>query len=285
MGSKPEAIKLLSEEISDNPKNADAYFLYGKVLLEENRDAAYDKFRSAIKADEGMKEKVCDLLKKNVTHPDLVFLNDIDPEIMKKDADLCYKFRVELSPGPYMAVTFADAFPKDPRAPKAIEVEAAAYKRDGGLDSIKAKRLYQRIVREYPKSAEARKARSLLSDWWTKYTISLPVDGKWHSRPVREGQKYRYSIQGEITKETGLGLLRLNGNNVLVFIGSQSELRESQKNTYYPGSYFSDYTGPRAKTAGFSGSGVGPKDCEVWFYMYSTFQMTNTLDVEFEVKE
>lgn len=285
MGSKPEAIKLLSEEISDNPKNADAYLLYGEVLLKDDPEAAYDKFRSAIKANEAKIAELEETLSKNATYSDLQFLNEVDPELMRKNADLCYKYNVELTRSPYSAVTFADTFPKDSRAPKAIAIEAAAYKEGGGHDSAKAKSLYQRIVKEYPDSSEAKKARDLLSDWWTKYIINLPVDSKWYSHIIKKGQRYKYCVRGEITKETGLGLLKVGSDDVMVFVGTEPELKESQRNSYYVGSYFSYYNGPKAEKAGSFGSGVAPKDCSVWFTINCAFSMANSLDVDIEVKE
>lgn len=283
MGSKPEAVKLLSEEISDHPRNAEAYFLYGKVLLQDDRQAAYDKFRSAIKADKSMKDKVCDLLKKDAIYSDLSFLAEIDPEIMKQDADLCYKYRVEMTPETSTASTFADAFPEDPRAPKAIEVAADSYKESGSSDT--AKMLYQRIAKEYPTSREGKRATALLSDWWIKHTISLPVNSRWYSRSVMKGQKYRYAVRGEVTKETGLGILKVNSNDVMVFVGSEAELTESQRNSYSADSYLSYYKGPKAQKAGPFGSGVAPKDCSVWFYINCAIGINGSLSVEFEVKE
>lgn len=281
-GSLEEAVKLIQEEITDSPKNAEAYVLYGRILIKkEDRTGAYEKFRSAIKVGgDSQKEKIKDLLlgEKDCFYSDFNFINEILPDLVKTDKDFCFNYYVLKPLDADRSAMFAENFPNDPRAPAAIERQASCCYSDG--DTSSAKHFYLRLVEKYPKSDEGKAAKRRLADWWTKYNRYIPLDDLWHGFSIRKGQQYRYTIPGCIEYDHGSwGIERVDYKQVRVFVGTEQELKLADSGGI-------DYTGPRVANAESYCSGVAPRSGMIWFTVNTGERvLRERLKVELEYKE
>lgn len=276
--SNNEAIKLLDEEIKDNPKNGEAFLVYGQILYENDPPAARERLTSALLVDNEthMKDKVIKCVEKNIScAEDLSLLDKAEYGYVDGNADLCYKRYVEYS---NEAAQFSNRFPNDPRAAGAVLEQANGYKRDG---SDVAKTLYRFIIEKYPKSAQAKEAQAALDDWWKTYTMDLPADNKWHSLTVevQKGQRYQYEISGDVVLRDGFGaLVHFTGDNTLIFFGSRQELRDGMYQSRGSTTGF-------AKEAGCFRSGKALKRSQIWFTIATGAEFEGSLTVKLKLQE
>ena len=282
-GSNSEAVDLLREEIKDRPENGEAFFLLGKVLFETERESAKEKFLSAIKVNEDMKEQVLGFVLKHIdSRSDLDFLNKVENGYVDGVANLCYRYYVEMAPGNLNASTFAAKFPRDPRAPKSILLEAEYLKQESA--DYPSKELYKRLAKDYPNSSEGKEAKKILSDWWFKRVERLQADNRWHGYAIKKGQPYRYNISGQVVLQDGFGAIhRYDGGDTAMFIGTREDLKEFKSHCSF-GMGFTG-TGPRAVTAENSNSGVAPRGGMIWFKIQTEGEFNGGLDVTLELKD
>jgi tetratricopeptide (TPR) repeat protein len=266
VGSVDQAIQLLEQEISSRPKNADAHIALGFAWRAKgDMDKELESFRSALKASPKIRDKIVqELLKeKHCAYGEMSFIDEIDGSLVKKNESFAYRYLAQAGHA-NGAAKFADYFPKSNHAPEAILKEAK--NRYGTESPDRAKALYQRLVRSYPKSDEARTARKELSDWWTYTFLDIGLDGEWRSHAIRKGQAYRYMFQNEVTIDLGVfGIQRIDGQHTDMYIGTSEEAAYIQ-------SVWSAWHGEsaqamksRVRRAGNDGSGVAPRDGRIWF--------------------
>jgi tetratricopeptide (TPR) repeat protein len=284
VGSYEEGIKLLQEEISNNPKNGQAYFVYGQILIKkEDHDGAYDKFRCAIKCSIIIKGEITEFLqrKENNTFSDLNFINEIDPNRVSTDPDFCYRYYAGYPDSGLDCSKFADYFPLDKRASKVILTKAEhCY----FTDRDSAKELYYRLVEKYPSTKEGSEAKERLANWWNEYTIQLPMDCKWRGRPIQKGQSYKYSIDGNIVIRTPFGDQEIGSGDIRIFIGTPDELTEFMKHRF---DWNGSYNGPKDFTPGsMSGNGIAERRGSIWFVINSqgVKYLDRSLTVHLELK-
>ena len=280
-GSTSEAVDLLREEIKDNPDNAEAFLVLGKTLYKTDRLLGQEKLLSAVKVNSSYKERVTRFILSNVSsRSDLDFLNQVETGYVDRDADLCFKYYVDMAPDFSNAVAFADKYPRDSRAPTALLRQASCLKAKS-CDSA-SKVYYQKVVKKYPASKEAKEAKGVLSDWWVKIAGRIPADHKWHSFAVEKGQKYRYEISGDVVLQDGFGALHhFNGEQTTMFIGTRNEL-QNMMDQFNSGR---GYSGPMAATAGSFGSGTAPRGDRIWFLIETGGEFSGGLDLILEVKD
>ncbi|MFA4996331.1 MAG: hypothetical protein WC536_04295 [Patescibacteria group bacterium] len=277
ISSYSEAIDLLKEEIKDNPKNADAQFVYGQIeRLEGNRDEALERFKKAVQLDESFKKKVCDFLTKDEETgktDDLVIAAEIMPELEEEDADFCYDLNVRTCVN---QVKFADNFPQDKRAPGAI-LSAASTNFDSDRNESRA--LYSRLAEQYPRTDEGKKAKKELSDWWGCVTMNVPFDENWHGHSICKGQRFRYEVIGEKVYDYGAyGIDKVDYSDMAVFVGTGEELKLYLEHDY-------GYSGPRMKLLEErSGTGIARTTGSIWFKV-CTPEKNDSLKVKIEYKE
>lgn len=275
-----EAEALLQEEIKSSPRNAHAYFTYGKCLLEQgNTSQAYDRFRSAARIDGDMKDDIREcLLKKDDSLENLRFIDELLPTFASENADFCYKLYVDMAVDDENCVKFADCFPNDRRAPVALWRQYHyCY---GRGDNREARSLCRRIYQNYPKTFEGGAARSCLDDWWNRSVQPLKGDTDWHGFLVRKGQGYRYQIKNgfDVTFYGGAARETIDGDRVKMFIGTREDLHRAA---------WTNYGGmlEGGKWAGTLGRGVAPKNGCIWFKIDTEIELTRDLELVLDMQE
>lgn len=190
--------------------------------------------------------------------------------------EFCYLMNVRLG-GDMNPVRFADCFPQDKRAPEAIAL-AAAQKYEHYRSESKI--LYQRLARDYTDTSEGKEAKGKLADWWISYDMDLPLDAGWHGHSILKGQRYRFEIVGERTYDYGgQGILRIDYNDVGLFVGTREEL-----NLVTPHPYM--YSGPEIDyDLSRTGSGVARASGFIWFRVLTAGELSGFFTIKLEYKE